>query len=548
MKYMHVVEETPSQKDLAGLSSYSPFVAKLLLSRGIKTEKQAQEFFNPTWSLMDDPFSYEFMYQGVERTEKALQKGETIGIFSDYDCDGIPAAATLYIFLKKIGAKNIEHYSPNRNREGFGVNDVGIQELKEKGATLVFILDCGTAHAKQVEIMRKKGMDVIILDHHLPDGELPDAILINPAVEKSIEEPYPCACGVVFDFIRAMLQKDRHGTQKDWEKWLLDLVSLATIADAVPMLGKNRLLSHFGLIVLRKSSNPGILALCKVARVDQTKLTSQDVSFYLAPMVNSASRMGSVSIAFNLLVAESASQASDCVNLLKELNEKRKTEVKSMVRSAKKQLKIKNEKSPVWVLGDRSWKPSLVGLVASKISEEFGKAVFVWGMTETGDIKGSCRSPQINIFELMQKAGGSFIEFGGHPYAGGFSIAEPKIISLEGELNAVALDCEEEKQEFSVFSEVTIGELHDYFEELKKFAPFGKCNENPLFAIVSFDVLKESFFGKGNVHCKCVLKDETGSISAIRFFGGSIDSDVVYGRIEWDSYRKEPFFRIEKVR
>ena len=562
---MYSVRDDPPKEVSENLQMYDRITQRLLFARGITTPQEAEAFMKKEWVTVD-PYQYKDMEKAVDRLIHAIEGGETIGIFSDYDCDGIPAAATLYSTLNAFNHKSIVYYVPDRNTEGFGLNKEGVNTMKESNATLVCVLDCGTSSPQMIKEMEECGIHTIILDHHLADHKKPDAFaLINPALESNISEPHPCAAGVVYIFIQALIEKAQEKNMQTkppigWEKWQLDIVGLATISDMVAMHGINRQFAHYGLEVFRKSPRPGILALCDMLKMDQKRATQDDLSFLIIPRINAASRMGNAKTAFNLLTTETMEEAERLARDLTTLNEKRKTAVASMVRVAGGQAVIKKKEKKVWVFGKREWKPSLVGLVAQRVTETHSKTVFVWGQGgKEGNtvIKGSCRSKEHDLFNLMQQLPDMFAESGGHRKAGGFTLIYGAEVALEDRLNSVvqqeATEERQSQQNEEVDGEYSINEITEIFNLSKMFAPFGVENESIKIAVPKCKVYKQFRFGKNKDHVRYTFTDGTGYISAISFFSKGNEAlavednqtiHAVIGSVEYDARSGKPQLRV----
>ena len=561
---MYSIKENPPGHVQETLKTYDALTQRLLYTRGITTESDASAFLQKSWENTD-PYQYSSMQKAAERLLTAIKQNEKIGIYSDYDCDGIPAAAALYTTLKAFGHQQIVHYVPERNEEGFGISTKGIQHLIDHAVTVVCVLDCGTSDPDGIEKLRQEGIDVIIIDHHLPGTTVPSAFaILNPVLEEAVPEPYPCAAGVTYLFIQALIIQAQDSTIKHkpkpgWEKWQLDIVGMATLSDMVPLRGINRQMVHFGLQVIRKSPRPGIQALCDEVGVKQQKVTQDDITFLMVPRINAASRMGDARIALTLLTSETIEQAKECAAHLTKLNNKRKTTVAAMVRKAHTQAAAKSKDKAVWVFGDRGWKPSLAGLVAQKLVETYNKTVFVWGQggdSDTPAIKGSCRSQQHNVFTLMQKETDLFIEAGGHAQAGGFTLKEAKEVVLEDQLNTAATETDEVVKEIIVDSECTAREVKNILRLCDQFAPFGSENDRVLVAIPNCTVQKSIWFGKKKEHIRYVFADSTGTIEGITFFAEKERVDAigkrqsvrtVVGPVEWDSFQGRPRIRVQHI-
>lgn len=509
----------------ADLSSFPPLVQALLKNRGIANAAEAEHFLYPDFARdVRDPFGILNMEKAVERILRAIDAGERIAIFADYDCDGIPGAVIFHDFLKKIGYENFEVYIPHRNSEGYGLNVEAIDLLASRGASLLITIDCGISDVAEVAHAESLGMDVIVTDHHLPPDILTRAYaIVNPKqAGDTYHDSMLCGAAVVWKIVSALLVKrgESWGVPLGWEKWLLDMAGLATIADMVPLRNENRALAHYGLMVLRKSRRPGILALLGKMDLPPKNITEDDIGFMIGPRLNAASRMGDPSDAFRLLASPTRETADEYADKLVHLNDARKGLVASMVKEARKHLEVRALREVV-VIGNPLWKPGLAGLVAANLVEAYARPVFVWGRTESGCIKGSCRSDgTVNVVELMTSVReGVFASIGGHELAGGFSVSSDFIHTLEDELVSVYQAVRKEKEEGEQIVEATISLAEVNWvnwKQIERFAPFGIGNPKPVFLFENVKLAMVRYFGKEKNHLE--LSFEGSSVKAILFF------------------------------
>ena len=531
---MYKTRKNPPKEIQDALQVYDTLTQRLLYARNITTQEEADFFFKKEWVEIDHK-QYKSIEKAVKRVLDAVEREEMIGIFSDYDCDGIPAAAALYSTLHALGHKKIIYYVPDRNSEGFGLSKKGVEKMMDDNASVVCVLDCGTTNPGEIEEMERGGLHTIIIDHHLAGERVPNTFaMINPTLE-NIKEPHPCAAGITYVFIQALIQEAHKRKSKEkppigWEKWQLDIIGLATISDMVPLHGTNRQMVHYGLQVFRKSPRPGIQALCSALRIDQQKATQDDLSFSIIPRINAASRMGEAETAFKLLTTNDVAEAMDLTEILTKLNNRRKTVVATMVREAQKLAKSKNTKKSVWVFGNREWKPSLVGLVAHRLADTHQKTVFVWGQVETEEkniIKGSCRSAHCDVFLLMKNTPAIFTESGGHKNAGGFTLNEGAEVYCEEVLNKTERTQEKVDERYLIDSECTVSEVEKIYKLYEKFAPFGMKNEMIQVAIPQCNIHKKTVFGKKGEHIRYILTDGKSYIDGIAFFArGNREIDI----------------------
>lgn len=504
--------------------SLSPILNRLLVARGITDKHEAEIFLNPDYDTqLHAPELLSDIEKACLRIELAMEEKERIAIFSDYDCDGIPGAVVLFDFFSAIKYENFQNYIPHRHYEGFGLSTKAIDSLKKDGVTLIITIDCGTTNVEEVKYAKEQGIDVIVTDHHEPGDVLPEAVaIVNPKLGN-----YPftelCGAATAFKLAQAMLNRNDYGVSKGQEKWWLDMVGVATIADMVPLKGENRVLARYGLQVLRKSRRPGLQQLLRKARIDQRYLSEEDIGFTIGPRINAASRMDTPEDAFYMLSETDEAKAGERVVHLEKLNQDRKTQVALMTKDLHKRLKTLEEIPAVLVMGSPDWRPSLVGLAASKLAEEYGKPVFLWGTDGNGIYKGSCRSGgNSSVVKLMQQASEVFIEHGGHHFSGGFSVKDDQIFTFGESLNIASKELGDEgsvKEKVVIDAEISLGDINNFLvQELSKIAPFGTGNHKPLFIIKNVTPVSVELFGKTKEHTKLVFESERGKLEAISFF------------------------------
>jgi single-stranded-DNA-specific exonuclease len=506
------------------LAHESPLFNQLLRLRGLDTAAKAEAFVHLDYDTqLHSPLLLHDMLAACQRVETAIQHHEQIAIFSDYDCDGIPGAVVLYDFFTAIGYQSFQNYIPHRHYEGFGLSELAIDRLAADGVTLIITIDCGTSNIQEVDYAQSKGIDVIITDHHEPEAVLPKAVaVVNP---KLGEYPFSDLCGaaVAFKLTQALLERESYGVASGQEKWWLDMVGVATIADMVPLVGENRVLAHYGLQVLRKSRRPGLQQLLRKAKASQLHLTEDDIGFTIGPRINAASRMDTPEDAFYMLSETDEKKASQRVSHLEDLNTKRKSMVAQMTKELHKRLQQVEELPEVLVFGSPDWRPSLVGLAANKLAGEYNRPVFIWGKDGNGVYKGSCRSGGgASVVTLMQTVPEVFLEYGGHHVAGGFAVKDEAIFTFGENLNTAM----KELGNSAIVAEPTVIDAHLGLDEVNPFligqlnqlAPFGMGNKKPLFAFVDVSASSVEVFGKTKEHTKIIFATENGQLEAIAFF------------------------------
>lgn len=509
----------------------SPVVRQLLHTRGIVAPGEVETFFAPQYETLNDPFLMTDMEKAVTRILDALAFGERIVVFSDYDCDGIPGGVLLHDFFAAVGCTNFENYIPHRHSEGYGLNDVAIDTLADRGARVVITVDCGITDVVPAARAKERGIDLIITDHHEVGLALPDAYaILNPKRDDAYPFKGLCGTGVAFKLVQGLLARGRETGQLDLkvglEKWWLDVVGIATVADRVPLIDENRTLVHFGLKVLQKTRRPGLQHLFRATRTAERYVSEDDIGFTLAPRINAASRMDTPEDAFHLLATPDEAIAGTHARHLEHLNNERKGVVAAMVKEVKKRLAQSASMSPVLVMGNPEWRPALVGLVANTLCETFARPVFLWGRDGRDVIKGSCRSDgATSVVSLMHEVRDVFIEYGGHHASGGFSVQQHAIHTFDTRLNdAYAAIRETDSitatpREIVVDAVLSLDDITDSFmRDLMRLAPFGEGNPKPLFAFSRVTPEQVFSFGKGKDHTKVSFKTKHGPLEAIAFF------------------------------
>lgn len=420
---------------------------------GEEDQNKIEKFLNPIWSReLLDANKIKDIDKSVDRIKKAIDENEKIIVYADYDCDGIPGAVILHDFFQKINYKNFYVYIPHRHNEGYGLNKNAIQKFIDEKINLIITVDIGITNIEEIKLAQENNIDVVVTDHHLPikenlntdltpalsQGEegiqiLPNAFAImnTKREDDEYEERYLCGSSTAWKLVNHFLNKYRNdfNVPEGWEKWLLDMVGIATIADLVPLTGENRLFAKYGLEVLKKSKRSGLQKIFKNAKINQSKINEDDIAFGIAPRINAASRMAEPMHAFYALLQneESIKYAEE----LERYNDARKRDTKDAHTSIDYE-NFKNEK--IVLIGNENWTPGIIGLIASKVVEATSKTTFVWGVGEDKNIlKGSVRagSDGYNVVHIMTEAKDILENFGGHEAAGGFAIHRDNLVKFE---------------------------------------------------------------------------------------------------------------------
>jgi single-stranded-DNA-specific exonuclease len=526
---------TSVKLDPKKLGVQSPIVAQVLYNRGVDTADSAQQYLRPEYERdTHNPFLLKGMKEAVERLHKAICNNEHIMVYADFDADGVPGVTIFHDFLARIGYAHARFYVPHRHNEGFGFHEHAVDECIRDNVTLIITIDCGIADVAATTKAVAAGIDVIITDHHVPGPQVPPAsVIVNPAQE-GCTYPHPALCGsaVIFKVVHAYLMQygAEAGVPAGWERWLLDLVAMATIADMMPLTGENRALTYFGLQVMRKTARPAWKVASATMRVPQGSFSEDDVSFSFAPRINAASRFGSPYDAFNFLRARSAQSAADAWKVLEDLNVTRRGIVAALVKETHRRIAARHIEAPsnslgvssgprVIVLGDPHWRPSVLGLVASRLVEEYGCPVFLWGRDGKGELKGSCRSvPGVHIAHVMHACADIFIGCGGHAGSGGFAITLENVAFLETRLQQALItvldgkDMAAHSAAHEVDAIIPVEAITPaLIDELSLYKPYGLAFPKPLFAVRPVCIVSVRAFGKQRNHLEIVGRGEQGA-------------------------------------
>lgn len=539
--YLPLVEETPEWKRCieriqSGLG-VSQVMARLLVNRGITDLQQAALFINPTLDGLHDPFLLPDMATAVERIRKAIDSGEHIAIYGDYDVDGITAASALYLFLKGRGA-DVEVYIPDRYSEGYGMNCQAVEQLYARGTKLIITVDCGITALEEVELARQLGMDVIVTDHHRCSDDLPHACaVINPSRS---DHSYPF-CNLAGVGVAAKLIQALGGIEAVEE--YLDLIALGTVADVVPLLGENRILAAKGIERINTSPRLGVEVLIKVAGLSQGNIDAYRIAFMLAPRLNAAGRMSTAYLGFLLLTAQDEEDAIRIARQLNEENSRRQQIENALVEECRDRLLQSGDLSTEWIIvleGEEGegWHPGVIGIAASKISEQFYRPCILISLQ--GDIGvGSARSIEgFNMYDALKQVDDLFIRFGGHEMAAGFSIPREAVPELKQRLLSYAHHNMDDS--LLIPRDYHDGLLmpHDItlslVQEIKRLEPFGMGNPPPQFLFCNAEVENCWTVGNDGKHLKMSVSTGQRLWDAIGFGLGDKKDYLLGGRKKVD--------------
>ena len=495
-------EMTEAANELSKAVGISPILCRLLIERGITNKTEVQKFFNPQLNELLDPWLMDDMDKAVARINSAIERGERILVYGDYDVDGTTAVALVYNFLKR-DYDNLDYYIPDRYNEGYGVSEQGVDYAYETGVKLVIVLDCGIKAIQEIAYAKEKGIDFIVCDHHVPDDELPPAVAILNA--KRFDSTYPfkhlSGCGVGFKLMQAYALDN--GIPFSELLPSLDLVAVSTASDIVPIMGENRVLTHYGLEQLNSNPSTGLKAIIQVCKLSDKNLTINDIVFKIGPRLNAAGRMSSGK--------KAVEEANEIVTNLED-----------------------GENRHAIVLYNENWKRGVIGIVASRLTEVFYKPAVV--LTKTGNLAtGSARSVSgFDVYKAIESCKDLLENFGGHTYAAGLSLKVENVEEFKRRFEEyVSNHIEPDQIEASIdidadldFKDIT----PKFFRDLKKFQPFGPDNSKPVFRTHNvYDYGTSKVVGRGHEHIKLELIDSKS---------GHPLNGIAFGQSSYVSYIK----------
>ena len=483
---------------MAAATGISPVLANLLVQRGIDTLEKAKKFFNPQLSDLHDPFLMKDMDKAVERVERAVRNREKIMVYGDYDVDGTTAVALVYKFLRQIGHKDLLFYIPDRYTEGYGISTKGIDHAARKGATLIIALDCGIKAIEKVDYAKRKGVDFIICDHHLPAEEIPRAVAVLDPKRTDCSYPFDelSGCGVGFKLVQAYCQKN--GIPFQQIEPLLDLLAVSIASDIVPLVDENRILAHYGLLRLNASPSKGLLSIIKICGLDRHNITIDDIVFKIGPRINAAGRMrmdendenaapSGGYAAVNLLIEGNESLAEEFGSVIDGFNQDRKCIDRSVTQEAhdfiEAHAELKAAKSTV--IYNPRWMKGIVGIVASRLIETYYRPTVVLPMSN-GFVTGSARSvPGFDLYPALESCSDLLENFGGHMYAAGLTMRPERVEEFTRRFNAYVeenIDPITLQPQVEIDSELFFSNITPAFRrDLNRFQPFGPGNPAPVF-------------------------------------------------------------------
>ena len=500
---------------IAKKAGLGPEVARLLFERGIKDETSLKKFLEPSLDDLHDPYLLHDMEKAVERIRHAIEQGELILIYGDYDADGMTSASIVKESLEQLGAECLV-YLPNRFTDGYGPNaSVYKYFIEQQGVSLIVTVDNGVAGHEAIDLAQSMGVDVIVTDHHSMPEVLPDAYAIIHPEHPGADYPFKhlAGCGVAFKLACALLE--------EVQVELLDLVAIGTIADMVSLTDENRIMVQYGLEVLRNTQRMGLQEMFEIAGISSSDVTEETVGFQLAPRLNALGRLDDPNPAIDLLTGFDDEEVHEIALLIHQKNEERKEVVQFIYDEAKKM--VDPDKS-VQVLAKEGWNPGVLGIVAGRLLEELGQTVIVLNI-EDGRAKGSARSVEaVDIFEALDPHRELFIAFGGHAGAAGMTLEVDKLEVLSDVLEAYIREKGADaqgKNNLFLDEELDLEDLSlETVKSFERLAPFGMDNQKPVFYIRDFQVENARVMGAGNAHLKLKISKGEASFEVVAFGQG----------------------------
>ena len=510
---------------LAKDANIDPFMAKTLIQRGITSADVVEDFLNPSVSAFHDPFLMHDMHKGIERIQQAVENGEHITVYGDYDADGITSTTVMYETLSDLGA-DVDYYIPNRFTEGYGPNVEAFQKIIQKGTSLIVTVDNGVAGNQAIAAANELHCDVVVTDHHSLPEKLPDAYaIIHPRVKNENGDAYPfgdlCGAGVAFKVAQALMDE----VPSD----LIDITAIGTVADVVSLRDENRAIVKFGVQAISNSQRPGLLALIKEAGSDLGRFSEEDIGFGIAPRLNSLGRIKDATVGVELLSTFDEDRAGELAKFANQQNDLRKSLVDQFFTEAVQSVEDSGDISQrhTLVVVGHNWHQGVLGIVASRLVDKYQRPTIV--MTDTDgseEVKGSGRSvDNFDLFKAIDPIRDQTIGFGGHHSAVGLTIKKDKVPVLKDQLEKAA---EEQQLDLSVKPKLAIAGVIPVSQvtavlcdQIKTLAPFGQDNPKPIFQVQFDQLANVKAMGKTSDHLKFSLVQGNNRLTAIAFGRGS---------------------------
>ena len=534
----------PAALDTGALSGQVPLaIAQVLVKRGIDTPQKLSTFLDPPHRLPYDPLRISGMDTALKRLYAAASDGERVGVFGDFDVDGITGTAIIAEGLSSLGIP-VTPYLPHRVDEGHGLSKKAIDTLVDQGVTLIVTVDCGITAFEEVDYAKTLGIDVIITDHHLPHDGVPNAVAsLNPKMPGG---NYPffelCGAGIGFKLVQGLFEF--YG--QPWDPGLLELAALGTIADLVPLLDENRYLVREGLRELANTRRPGLRALYSSARIDPDDITAETVSFQIAPRLNSAGRMGDPMDSYRLLTTASPEEAGALTHKLESLNLERRAVTEEAYAIAIRRVEDLGELPSMLVISDERFLRGVAGLIAGRLVDRYRRPAVVIAVEGEYSVASGRSIPEFDIAAAIESCEDLLVRFGGHSQAAGFTVPSNAIPQLKSRLvaySAKSLDTQGLVRKVEIDAVIGLDELDEAMVRwIDDLEPFGPGNPRPVFASLGAEVLEYTHMGREQQHLRLRVEMNGAQFTALAFNQGdkwrpSIQNvDLAYTLMK-DSYR-----------
>lgn len=513
----------PSAQDTTGLDGHvPPAIAHVLVKRGIDTPQKLSALLDPPHRLPYDPLRIDGMDTALKRLYAAVNAGEHIGVFGDFDVDGITGTAIIAEGISSFGVP-VTPYLPHRVDEGHGLSNRAIDTLADQGVTLIVTVDCGITSFDEVDYAKSRGVDVIITDHHLPHGGVPAAVAsLNPKIPGG---NYPftdlCGAGLAFKLIQGLFEF--YG--QPWDPSLLELAALGTIADLVPLLDENRYLVREGLRELANTRRPGLRALYSSARVDPDEITAETVSFQISPRLNSAGRMGDPMDSYRLLTTTSPEEAATLAHKLESLNLERRAVSEESNAIADKLVEDLGDLPPMIVISDERFVRGVAGLIAGRLVDRHRRPAVVIAVEGEYSVASGRSIPTFDIAAAMESCEDLLVRFGGHSQAAGLTVPTKAIPQLKSRLvaySAQSLPTQSLDRSLEIDAVIELDHLDDEAVRwINDLEPFGPENARPVFASLGSKVLEFAHMGREQQHLRLRVEQNGAQFTALAFNQGA---------------------------
>jgi len=508
----------------------SPILAQLLINRGTKEALSARIFLKADLKDLRDPYIFKDMERAVDRILKAINSDERILIYGDYDVDGISSIALLFFILKEF-TLNLYYYIPNRFQEGYGLNEKAIDIAFENNFKLIITVDCGISSIGEIRKANNYGIDVIVIDHHQPQKEVPSAMaIINPKYDTNYPFRELAGVGVSYKVVQALYLKLKRN--QDDLRNLLDYVALGSIADSVPFIDENRILIKCGLKVLNQTDKEGLKALIVESGVDYGNLGTKEVNFALAPRINAAGRLDDPKLALELLLTDSESKAKYLSRKLSEINKYRQDVGDNILREAREFAfkQVEDEDNKVLVLASEDWNQGVIGIIASRLVDELNRPIIIISKKD-GIGKGSGRSIKgFHLYKALELCKDILINFGGHQLAAGITIEYNKIPEFKSRINKIAqefINEDELNPELEVDAQISLSDINvNLIKDINVLEPFGSGNPQPVFCSYKNMIYDWQLVGQSREHLKLKIKEENKILEGIGFGLSKMGSQI----------------------